>query len=138
MADKPKKWSPPPFPDNVHVIAISEQLEGEELHWHIYLFNEGDEALQNVLITASGYGELNGEDVKTSLLRYSLGELSGYTAKRVEPISTEVMGLYSQYWVSFYKEGKIYDKKFVFPPYSVSHALAKAIPALGIDGVYAE
>lgn len=132
-----KKWAPPVFPDNVHIIAIWEQINDEPLHWHIYIYNEGKENLNNVLVTTSGYGELNGKDVKTSLLRYSLDDVSGYTAKRIEPIMTDVLGLYNQYWVSFYKEGVIYDRRFIFPPSSITSEKKVKIAHLGAEGIYA-
>ena len=91
-----------------------------------------------MLVSCSGYGELNGEDVETSLIRYSLGELSGYTAKRIEPISTEVLGLYNQYWVSFYIGKTIYDKKFTFPPSSIILGKKKPIEALRTEGIFAD
>ena len=133
-----KKWSPPDFPENVYVVAIWEKINDEPEHWHIYLFNEREETLTNVLITCSGYGELNGEDVKTSLIRYSLGDISGYTAKRIEPINTDVLGLYNQYWVSFYIGRVIYDKRFIFPPSSITSEKKQKINALYTEGIFAE
>lgn len=132
-----KKWERPDFPKGVSVLAIQEQLKDEPLHWHIYIFNETDNDLATVLVTASGYGEVNGEDVKTSSMRYNVGDLSSYTAKRIEPISTEVMGLYNQYWVSFTLGGKLYDRKFTFPPSHISVQKSEEVKVLGAKAVFA-
>jgi hypothetical protein len=129
---------PPNFPEHIHIVAIWEAMADEPMHWHVYLLNDGEEPINNALITASGYGELNGKDVKTSLLRYSLGDLSGFSAKRVEPINVELLGLYNQYWVSFYYKGALYDRKFVFPPSSITSKHTKKIDNLMIDGVFAD
>jgi hypothetical protein len=119
------------------VLAIWEQIDDEQMHWHVYLFNGTEKPIENALITASGYGEHNGKDVKTSVIRYSLGEIGAFSAKRVEPIYENVLGLYNQYWVSFFHEGVLYDRKFTFAPSSIMQRNVKEIPDLQISGVYA-
>ena len=139
MDKKPnKKWERPTFPKDVNIIAIYEQLKDEAPHWHIYLFNKTERELSTVLVTAGGYGELNGEDVKTTKLRYSLGDIGGYTAKRVEPITLEVMGLYNEYWVSFALDGELYDRKFTFPPSSITSQKSERIDTLEVEAVFAK
>lgn len=127
----------PEFPAGVYVLAIWEQMDEEQHHWHVYLFNGTEHSLENALITASGYGEYNGDDVRTSVIRYSLGEVSSFTAKRVEPIYENVLGLYNQYWVSFSLGGVMYDRKFLFPPFSIMQRNVKEIPDLMTSGIYA-
>jgi hypothetical protein len=60
------------LPENkVTDIAIAVALEKETAEskiWYVYLINLKNEPIENVLITSRGYGERNGEQVKTSTL----------------------------------------------------------------------
>jgi hypothetical protein len=57
------------LPENiVEDIAIAVALEKESVEtklWYVYLINLKKEAIENVLITSKGYGEKDGEQVKT-------------------------------------------------------------------------
>ena len=62
------------IPENiVKDIAIAVALEGESVEsktWYVYLINMKNEPIENVLITSKGYGEKDGEPIKTSTLRH--------------------------------------------------------------------
>jgi hypothetical protein len=63
------------LPSNVvKDIAVAVALEGESVEskvWYVYLINLKNIPLENVLVTSKGYGEKDGEQVKTSTLRHS-------------------------------------------------------------------
>lgn len=93
--------------------------EGQPL-WQVYLLNHNPFPLQNVIINANGYGEqADGEKVKTSTLRYVFEEIPPRTAVPVEPIDPALFHLNNQYWVSYYRDTQIFDKKFIFVPDSI-------------------
>jgi hypothetical protein len=46
-----------------------------------------------------------------------------------------VFGLANEFWVSFWKNDIMHDKKFVFVPESISERNIKKIPVLGDKGV---
>ena len=46
-----------------------------------------------------------------------------------------LLGLSNEYWVSFYKEKDMYDKKFIFLPESVREDNLTMIPVLNKRGV---
>jgi hypothetical protein len=56
-------------------------------------------------------------------------------AAKIEPIMEEVFGLSNEYWVSFWVNDTMYDKKFVFVAESISEKNMKDIPLLGEKGV---
>ena len=56
-------------------------------------------------------------------------------AAKIEPIMEEVFGLSNEYWVSFWVNDVMYDKKFVFVAESISERNMKEIPLLGEKGV---
>ncbi|MGI4760115.1 MAG: hypothetical protein ACRYF0_05380 [Janthinobacterium lividum] len=88
--------------------------------WTVYLLNANDTPLDTVLIAAEGYGtQPTGEAVRTSTLRYHFEQVGPQSATPVELIDPAVFHLTNQYWVSYYQEGRIFDKKFIFVPDSL-------------------
>jgi len=88
--------------------------------WTVYLLNANDTPLDTVLIAAEGYGtQPTGEAVRTSTLRYHFAQVGPQSATPVELIDPAVFHLTNQYWVSYYQEGRIFDKKFIFVPDSL-------------------
>src|ERR1700733_10017962 len=126
------------LPDNtVKDIAIAVALEKESVEsklWYVYLINLKKEPIENVLITSRGYGEKNGEQVKTSTLRhmFPVVEQGGY--KLIEPIDEQTFGLSNEYWLSFYIGGQIYDKKFIFLPESIVEMNFTRLPVVNKVG----
>lgn len=94
--------------------------ESNALTWQVFLLNNNDFPLANVLIAADGYGtQPTGEAVKTSTLRYHFPEIVAHSATPIELIDPAVFHLTNQYWVSYYQEQRIFDKKFLFVPDSI-------------------
>lgn len=88
--------------------------------WQVFLLNNNEFALENVLIASEGYGtQPDGEAVRTSTLRYHFAEVAAHSATPVELIDPAVFHLTNQYWVSYYRDRQIFDKKFVFVPDSI-------------------
>ena len=102
------------------------------LTWTVYLLNDNDFGLTNVLISAEGYGnQPGGEAVRTSTLRYHFEAVAPHSATPVELIDPGVFHLTNQYWVSYYQEGRIFDKKFIFVPDSIVPANCGPLALLG-------
>jgi hypothetical protein len=119
-------------------IAIVPDTEGApgadgQSTWTVYLLNDNDTALETVLIAAEGYGtQPTGEAVRTSTLRYRFERVAPHSATPVELIDPAVFHLTNQYWVSYYQEGRIFDKKFLFVPDSI--VTANLSPLALLDG----
>jgi hypothetical protein len=127
------------LPENtVTDIAIAVALEKESAEsklWYVYLINLKKEPIENVLITSKGYGEKDGEKVKTSTLRHMFPLVNGGAYVLVEPIDEQTFGLNNEYWLSYYIGKNIYDKKFIFLPESIIDVNFIKIPVLNKPGV---
>lgn len=125
------------FPEikEVAVAIVSEINEVDQKEWFVYLVNTGKADLSNVMITSRGYGYLEGEDVKTSTLRRFLGDVKAESALKFEPIKEDLFSLNNEYWVSFYKDNKLYDKKYLFTAGSISEKHLTEIPFLKTKGI---
>jgi hypothetical protein len=119
-------------------IAIAVALEKESAEskiWYVYLINLKDVPIENVLITSRGYGEKDGEQVKTSTLRHMFPVVEPNGFKLVEPIDEQTFGLNNEYWLSYYIGKHIYDKKFIFLPESIVEMNFTKLPVVNKVGV---
>lgn len=125
-----------PKVENVAMVVAQELVEGEVIY-NVYLINLRDDIMEGIIITSKGYGENpdTGEKIKTSTLRHCLEVLLPNEAAKIEPIMEEVFALANEYWVSFWVEEVMYDKKFVFVPGSISEENMIDISQLGTKGV---
>ncbi|GAB3922277.1 hypothetical protein [Mucilaginibacter myungsuensis] len=130
-----KKDLPANIVEDVAVVVALEKESPEFRTWYVYLINLKDQPIENVLITSKGYGEKDGEQVKTSTLRHMFPAVDGQGFKLIEPIAEETFGLTNEYWVSYYIGREIFDKKFIFLPESIIEANFIKLPILNKVGV---
>ena len=115
-------------------IAAVKRMEDDEL-WDILIINRNEHALENVLITSKGYGEIKGQKQETSILRHRIEKLPSNSYAKIEPIQRNVFHLTNEYWVSYYLNGEMYDKKYIFLPDSIQEKNASKIPDFDMHGV---
>ncbi len=116
-------------------MAISRQKNevSGEFEFYVYLINENAFTLENVLINSSGYSKK--KEQKTSVLRHYLENVAPNSVAKIELINPELFALVNQFWVSYYRGKKVYDKKFVFMPDSVTDENFRYIDLLNMEGV---
>ena len=120
---------------NVGVAMVKERNEVNEWEWNAYIFNLRDEVITNVLVSSRGYGELNGEKKNTTVLRHFIENVDSLDFKKIEPVMPDVFELNNEYWVSFYVDGIIHDKKFVFVKGSIAEENMLDMPFMNSRGV---
>lgn len=125
-----------PKVSNIAIAAIPEDENIEKSNvWNIYLINLKEETISNVMITSKGYGEDNGEKVKTSTLRWFYDEIESKEYIKIEPILKQLLHLSHEFWVSFQWNGNLLDRKFVFVSSSLNESNFVQIPILNTKGV---
>jgi hypothetical protein len=123
-----------PEVEDIAMAVVLEEIDGQNV-WNVFLVNLHIVPIKNVIVTSKGYGELDGEAKKTSTLRHFFEEIPDLEFTRVEPIMEDTFGLTNEYWVSFYIDGKIYDKQYIFLPETISPKNFTKIPLLNVEGV---
>jgi len=113
-------------------IAI---VKNEDESWQVYLLNRSNQKIDTILVTSKGYGYKNKEEQKTSLLRHSIPYLDAGMHALIEPIDPSVFHLTNEYWVSYFIDGQIFDKKFIFAPDAITEKNLTLIGELEIKGV---
>jgi len=115
-------------------IAIVPRQDEEDL-WDVYIINFKEEPIGSVFVNSRGYGELEGEKIRTTTLRHFFEEIAPLELKQIEPIQMELFELTNEYWVSFMYDGNMYDKKYVFVKGSIDKMNFTRIPFLDRKGV---
>jgi len=122
----------------VQDIAVVISPENEDIEseiWDVYILNFKDEAIENVLINSRGYGEINGEQVKTTVLRYFYDKIDARSFIKLELIKRQVFQLANEYWVSFNLNNHMYDKRYIFVNGSIEPSNFTHVPLLNQKGV---
>jgi hypothetical protein len=127
-----------PKVEGVAMAVVREKDEEGEDAWYVYLINQTDQALTNVLVSSRGYGEIAGESRRTSELRHHLDELGPKSWARIERIVEDVFVLSNQYWLSFYVGRDMYDRKYIFLAGSIDEGNFTTIPLMDARGVLIE
>ncbi|WP_313189354.1 hypothetical protein [Sphingobacterium sp.] len=130
-----KKDLPLNIVEDISVAVVLETESPTTKVWNVYLINEKNAALQNVLVSSKGYGIKDGKEVKTTILRHFIGDMEAKTSQKIEAIDPQVFGLTNEYWLSYYIDGTIYDKKYVFLPESIVDENMIKIPLVNKPGV---
>jgi len=102
--------------------------------WNIYVVNNREDIIESVLVMSRG----SYKNKKTSILRHGLGDLPPHMGAKVEMIADEVLGFTNEYIVTFFAEGKLFDKTFTFKPYSIKENNTVFINLMGQNCVIAE
>lgn len=124
-----------PAVTNVIVAVAPRDTNTSEDLWDIYVINLRKSPMENVLITSQGYGQLDGKDKTTTVLRHFHQSIAPGTFLKVEPIQRELFGIQNEYWISFNDQEQMLDKRFVFKAGQISEAAFKQVPVLGRPGV---
>lgn len=119
------------------VIARKENVLGG-YDWQVFLINQNDVPIKTVFVTSKGYGQKNDEEQKTSTLRHFFVEIQPGAHEVIETIMPDVFHLTNEYWVSYYINEQIFDKKFIFVPDSIVDDNLVPVPALGLEGILHE
>lgn len=126
-----------PKVENVAVCVAKEIGEDNDPIYNVYLLNLRDDIMEGIIINSKGYGEHpeTGEKIKTSTLRHCIELMLPNEAAKIEAIVEEVFSIANEYWVSFYVDGVMHDKKFVFVAGSITEENMIDIPQLNCKGV---
>ncbi len=116
-------------------VAVAPRADESGEVWVVYLVNMKDNAISGVLVNSKGYGTHEGKQVKTSSLRQFFDKIEGRDFVQLEILPEQLIGLSNQFWVSFWQDGILYDKQYVFVTESIVKGNLVDIPVLNKRGV---
>ena len=104
-----------PVVENVFIAAVQEWSDDfMEKVWYAYLVNDSDFNLEGVMVVSKAFGTIDGEMKKTSLLRHAFVEIPAVSVVKIEMIEKSVLTLNNEFMVTYFIDGTLYDKKFIF------------------------
>lgn len=122
------------FPQNDNILVAVAPSEFEQ--WDVFLINKGTQKIDNLLVTSTGYGfDQNGEKISTSTLRHFYDNFEPNSVQEIEKIDPSVFHLNNEYWISYWIGGKLFDRRFVFVPESISLKNCIFVSLLGKEAV---
>ena len=130
-----KKDIPQNIVEGVAIAVVLDHEQIESRSWKVYVLNLKDIESQNVLISSKGYGTIEGESVKTTVFRHFIGNLGAGKSAAVELIDEKLFAINNEFWLSFYINGEIFDKKYIFLTESVTESNFIRIPIINKPGV---
>ena len=116
-------------------VLPREKSQLEDDLWDIFIINLKQDAISSVLISSKGYGDIDGEKMRTTVLRHFFDEIGPHSYIKIEPIQKKLFSLTNEYWVSFVYNGHMYDKKYVFVKGSISSNNFTKVPIINRRGV---
>jgi hypothetical protein len=128
----------PPKVEGIAMAVVREPDEDGDDAWFVYLINTNNKAIENVLVSSRGYGEIQGESRKTSELRHHLDVLGPKSWAKIERLVEDVFALSNQYWLSFYIGRDLHDKKYIFLAGSIDEENFTTLPLMNKRGVMIE
>lgn len=117
-------------------VAVAHEWNKEFLSkdWNAYIINNRNTSIEMALVVSKGYEG----DVKTSTMRYAFGEVKAKGFEKIEMITEDVLSLNNEFYLTYYADNKLYEKRFVFEKNTVSENNLVRIPLLEMEGVFAK
>jgi hypothetical protein len=123
---------------NVHIVAFQEWNDDfMENSWYAYLINDTDNLLEMAMVVSRAYGLINGEERKTGTFRHAFAKVEPRTAVKVELLENNVLQLNNEFMLSYFSNGQLFDKTFVFRTNSIDVKNASILPIINKEGVFA-
>lgn len=124
-----------PVVKDVFVALIQEWNEDFlSKDWNAYITNQKETAIEMVFVVSKGYDG----DRKTSIMRHGLNTVEAKSFAKIEMIQEELFELNNEFYVTFFSEKKLFEKKYVFEKNTVQEAELVNIPLIDKLGVLAE
>jgi len=123
-----------PIVKDVYVAIIREwNEEFLDKDWNAYIINDRDIAIEMTMVVSKGYDG----DRKTSIMRHNLGLIEPKSFKKIEVVQEDVLALNNEFFVTFFANGTLHDKRFVFEKNTVTESNLTTIPLIEKEGIFA-
>ena len=117
-------------------LAIIHEWNEEFLSkdWNVYIINDKEVQLDMVMVVSKGFDG----DRKTSTMRHGIGVVASKSFEKIEVVQEEVLALNNEFFVTFYAEDKLYEKRFLFEKGTVAENKLTSIAIIEKEGVLAK
>lgn len=125
-----------PKSENVFIAAINEWNDDfQENTWYAYLVNENPSPLEMAIVVSKAFGTINNEQRKTGMFRHVFAEVPANGAIKVEFLENNVLQLNNEFVVTYFLNGVLYDKMFLFRTNTINITATTDILSIDRKGV---
>ncbi|MEB8328410.1 hypothetical protein OO009_03515 [Flavobacteriaceae bacterium KMM 6897] len=117
------------------LVAIVHEWNDDFLSkdWNAYIINNRSTPIDMVLIVTKGYDK----NKKTSTMRHGIGLVGAKSYEKIEMVQEDVLALDNEFFVTFFADDKLYERRYIFKKNTVNEQNLINIPIIGKDGVLA-
>lgn len=123
-----------PIVKDVH-IAIVHEWDDQMLNknWNAYIINNRNTIIEMAIVVSKGYNETQ----KTATMRHAVGTLEAKSFKKFEPLQEEIFVLNNEFFLTFFADNKLYEKKFLFKKNTINQKNLTPVLLIGQEGFLA-
>ena len=119
---------------DVHVAAVREKHpEYHTMDWNAYIINDREIPLEMVLIVSKG----SDNNSATAIMRHSIKVLPAKSYAKIEFLQEEILQLENRFAVTFFAEGKMFERTFIFPEDVIKEGDVEDLPVTDQKGILA-
>ncbi|MEP2056768.1 MAG: hypothetical protein ABJJ05_03120 [Maribacter litoralis] len=124
-----------PVAKDVFVAMIREwNEEFLDKDWNAYIINDRKTPIEMTMAVSKGYDQ----DRKSSTMRHGIGDMEPKSFRKIEVVQEDVLGLNNEFFVTFYADNKLYEKRFVFEKNTVTENNLVNIQLIDKEGILAK
>ena len=101
--------------------------------WNAYVINNSSRAIDMVLIVSKGFDN----EKKTSTMRHGIGLVGAKSYEKIEMVQEDVLALDNEFFVTFFADDKLYERRYIFEKNTVNEKNLINIPIIDKEGVMA-
>lgn len=117
-----------PQVENVEIAIVKEYNEDFLSDaWYAYLFNNNDKPLEAILIVSQAKGMLDNQERESSLFRHAFALLAPNESLKIELLDENIFKLDNHFMLTYFLDGKLFDKNFVFKAGSIKDKNLKTV-----------
>lgn len=124
-----------PVAKDVYIALIHEwNEEFLSKNWNAYIINNRSTPIEMALIVSKGYDD----DRKTSTMRHAIGVVGAKAYEKIELVQEDVLTLNNEFFVTYYADNKLYERRFLFEKDSIKESNLITIPLIEKEGIFAK
>ncbi len=99
--------------------------------WNAYILNDRNSPIEMALVVSKGYEG----NKKTSTMRHSIAFMDPKSYAKIELVQDDVLQLNNEFYLTFFADGKLYEKKFLFKKNSIDENHVIKVPLMNRPGI---
>ncbi len=124
-----------PVAKDVYIALIREwNKDFLSKDWNAYIINNRTTPIEMALIVSKG----DDGDRKTSTMRHAIPVVAAKGFEKIELVQEDVLTLNNEFFVTYYADNKLYERKFLFKKNTISEKELKTVPLIEKDGILAK